>query len=182
MTPTPTYVLHLFMAGADENIIERHELYLDELARMTLELARDQQQRALETDNPEQAAIFGRLYNATARSLRQTLALKARLDRECRLANRERREQSAARKARRPAANQASRWTEAERLDAARELNGAGPPPSSARKPSAATLGRRRSTRLARLSRRRPVLTGARAGSAGTGWRTPGSGPGPPRR
>ncbi len=58
---------------------------------MTLVLARDQQQRALETDTPEQAAVFGRLYNQTARSLRQTLALKARLDRECRISNRERR-------------------------------------------------------------------------------------------
>ncbi len=121
------------MAGADENIIERHELYLDELARMTLVLARDQQQRALETDNPEQAAVFGRLYNATARSLRQTLALKARLDRECRLANRERREETAARKAPRPAANQASRRAEYERLDCARELNGEREPAADTR-------------------------------------------------
>ena len=124
------------MADAAENIIERHELYLDELARMTLVLARDQQQRALEADNPEQAAVFGRLYNATARSLRQTLALKARLDRECRIANRERREQSAARKARRPtphAAPSAHRWTETERLDCARELNGEREPNADSR-------------------------------------------------
>ena len=124
------------MADAAENIIERHELYLDELARMTLVLARDQQQRALEADNPEQAAVFGRLYNATARSLRQTLALKARLDRECRIANRERREQSAARKARRPtphAAPSAHRWTETERLECARELNGEREPDADSR-------------------------------------------------
>ncbi len=133
MTPASINVLYLFVGDADENIIERHELYLDELARMTLVLARDQQQRALESDDPEQAAVFGRLYNQTARSLRQTLALKARLDRECRMANRERREQSAARKVRRPAANQASRWTEAERLDCAWELNGEREPDADSR-------------------------------------------------
>ena len=71
------------------DMIERHGLILAELAQAGLALALDLQARALAADTPEQAASLAQAFHAVGRSVRQTLALEARLHRDHQRAERE---------------------------------------------------------------------------------------------
>ena len=78
--------------SADHDTIERHELILDELARFGLELARDLSKRAMEAEDPDQAARLALAFAQVSRSVRQSLALESRLNRDAARARREARE------------------------------------------------------------------------------------------
>ena len=71
-------VLVLFM----REVIEKADLILDEITRLSLEMARDLQQRALKAERDEDAASLAQALNHTCRSIRQSLALQARLQRD----------------------------------------------------------------------------------------------------
>jgi hypothetical protein len=75
------YVLVLFMTEQAARA-ERQSAMLGELAELGLSLARDLQRRALEAEAPEQAASLADAFHRVARSVRQSLALEARLGRE----------------------------------------------------------------------------------------------------
>jgi hypothetical protein len=60
----------------------REEEMLAELAELDMALARHVQAKALAAEEPDEINALGRTYQRVARSLRQTLALKARLVRE----------------------------------------------------------------------------------------------------
>ena len=62
--------------------IERQDRILAELSELGLELARDLQARALAADDVVVAADLGRAFHSVSRSVRQTLALDAKLDRD----------------------------------------------------------------------------------------------------
>ena len=104
-----SHVLVLFMGEP----IERADLILGEVVSLSLELARDLQARALKAEADEDAARLAQAFNHTCRSIRQSLALQARLQRdrtrglaEARQASRE------ARKAQVRSAVQRLVWTE----------------------------------------------------------------------
>jgi hypothetical protein len=61
---------------------ERQVAMLGELAELALSLARDLHRRALETEAPDQAAHIADAFHRVSRSVRQSLALEARLARE----------------------------------------------------------------------------------------------------
>jgi hypothetical protein len=61
---------------------ERHSRILAELSELGLTLARDLQSRALAAETQETAADLGRAFHAVSRSVRQTLALEAKLQRD----------------------------------------------------------------------------------------------------
>jgi len=58
---------------------ERHGRILAELSELGLSLARDLQQRALAAETPEAAASLANAFHRISRSVRQTLALEAKL-------------------------------------------------------------------------------------------------------
>ncbi|WP_334165496.1 hypothetical protein, partial [Phenylobacterium sp.] len=58
---------------------DRHSAMLAELAAMSLTLARDLQNRALEADTPAEAAKLAAAFQRVARGLRQTLALELKV-------------------------------------------------------------------------------------------------------
>ena len=68
---------------------DRDAAILSELAELGLTLARDLHTRALAADTPEQAADLAQAFHAVGRSVRQTLALEARLHRDHQRADRE---------------------------------------------------------------------------------------------
>jgi len=71
----------MFMSP-DTDIVDRDQQILGELAELDLALARHVHARALATDDPVQIADLSRAYQRMSRSVRQTLALKAKLKRE----------------------------------------------------------------------------------------------------
>jgi hypothetical protein len=71
----------MFMSS-DTDIVDRDQQMLGELAELDLALARHVQGRALATDDATEVADLSRAYQRIARSLRQTLALKAKLKRD----------------------------------------------------------------------------------------------------
>jgi len=74
------------------NTIERADLILDELARLGLQLARDLAQQAGAAKDADQTARLAMAFHHVSRSVRQSLALQARLARETRRGAREARE------------------------------------------------------------------------------------------
>jgi len=71
----------MFMSS-DADIADRDLQMLDELAELDLALARHVHACALATDDPARVADLSRAYQRMSRSVRQTLALKAKLKRE----------------------------------------------------------------------------------------------------
>ena len=63
-------------------IAERHSEMLSQFAEMAFELARDIQARALAADDAETAGRLAKDFHQVGRSLRQALALHARLQRD----------------------------------------------------------------------------------------------------
>jgi len=61
---------------------ERHGRILAELSELGLGLARELQQRALAAETPEAAADLANAFHRISRSVRQTLALETKLERE----------------------------------------------------------------------------------------------------
>jgi hypothetical protein len=111
---------------SDGAVIEKSDLILDELTRLGLELARDLQRRALEAEGLDQAARLAQAFHQISRSVRQSLALTAKLQRDRARARRdeetftERRaaERREARKAHARSEMRRLIWTEAERAEA----------------------------------------------------------------
>jgi hypothetical protein len=62
--------------------LERSDVMLDELARMGLTLARELHQRATQTEDNEAAVRLALAFHHVSRSVRQSVALSARLQRE----------------------------------------------------------------------------------------------------
>ena len=94
-------------------VIEKADLILDEITRLSLEMARDLQQRALKAERDEDAARLAQALNHTCRSIRQSLALQARLQRDRKRSVSEAREtRRTERKAQVRAAVQRLAWTE----------------------------------------------------------------------
>ena len=58
---------------------DRHTAMLRELAAMSLTLARDLQQRALQAETPDEAARLAAAFQRVSRGLRQTLALELKV-------------------------------------------------------------------------------------------------------
>jgi hypothetical protein len=122
-------VLVLFMGDAD-GTIERSDLILDELAKLGLVLARDLQQRALAAEDNDEAARLAMAFHHVSRSVRQSLALTEKLQRDRRRAVRDdidhtERHTASRRDARKTHVRTiVSRliWTEAERPDTALRL------------------------------------------------------------
>jgi hypothetical protein len=81
LTSPPIDVPVPFMSGASD-MAERHGCILAELSELGLGLARDLQQRALAAETPEAAADLADAFHRISRSVRQTLALEAKLERE----------------------------------------------------------------------------------------------------
>jgi len=81
LTSGALYVPFLFMSGPD-GTIERSDLILDELATLGLTLARDLHNRAVEAKDNDQAARLAMAFHHISRSVRQSLALQARLQRD----------------------------------------------------------------------------------------------------
>jgi hypothetical protein len=76
---------------------ERHGRVLAELAELGLTLARALHEKALAAETPQEACELGLAFHRISRSVRQTLALEARLERErLRLAREAREERHAA--------------------------------------------------------------------------------------
>jgi hypothetical protein len=115
------YVLLLFMSRAAE-MAERHQAVLTELSALGLDLARVLHERALAAETPEETAALAGAFHRISRSVRQTLALEARLKRDLKrqdrddLAETERQQTSLirTRKAQVRAAVERLVWTEAE--------------------------------------------------------------------
>ena len=62
----------------------RHAAHLAELAELGMALARDLQQQALAADTPDEKAGLAQAFHSIARTVRQSMALEARLAREAR--------------------------------------------------------------------------------------------------
>jgi hypothetical protein len=67
---------------ANENIVQRHDRILGELAELGLSLARDLHARAIATQDETQAQGLATAFHRIARDVRLTLALESRLTRE----------------------------------------------------------------------------------------------------
>jgi len=67
-----------------ESMADRRSVMLGELAELGLGLARDLQRRALEAEAADEAARLADAFHRVARSVRQSLALEARLARDAR--------------------------------------------------------------------------------------------------
>ena len=112
---------------------ERHGRVLAELSELGLSLARELHGRALAAETPEAAADLALAFHRISRSVRQTLALEARLERDrtrhAREAQAESGRQAQARVSRRKAQVRAAVerliWTEAERDEDAERLSDA---------------------------------------------------------
>jgi hypothetical protein len=87
-------VLVLFMSGASE-MAERHGRILAELAELGLSLARGLHARAGAAETPQDAERLALAFHGLSRSVRLTLALEARLERERLKAAREDRDHAA---------------------------------------------------------------------------------------
>lgn len=104
---------------------DRHTAMLRELAAMSLTLARDLQQRALQAETPDEAARLAAAFHRVSRGLRQTLALELKVIRYRDEAQREAGEVAAAARPeavaqRREAVRRTTSraiWTERERPD-----------------------------------------------------------------
>jgi hypothetical protein len=115
----------------EEHMTERHGRVLAELTELGLELARDLQARGLAAEDAKAAADLSLAFHRVARSVRQTVALEARLERDRqRLARearsdlqRETRARVQQRKAQLGAAVRREIWTEAEGEEAERLLD-----------------------------------------------------------
>ncbi len=73
----------------EADMTQRHAAILAEVAEICLESVRDLAVRQKDADDPEQAALLAGALHKVSRSLRQTLALEARLVREAQRALRE---------------------------------------------------------------------------------------------
>ena len=110
---------------------ERQERILAELSELGLALARDLQARALAAEDVSEASDLGLAFHRVARSVRQTLALQAKLERDRQRAEREDRDDAkrteTARAERRRAqvkfAVERCVWTEADGPEAERLLD-----------------------------------------------------------
>jgi hypothetical protein len=83
-----TYVLVLFMATPPE-MRERQARILAELSELGLALARDLQACALAADQASEKAELSLAFHRTSRSVRQSLALEAKFERDHQAAQRE---------------------------------------------------------------------------------------------
>jgi hypothetical protein len=81
LTGANFYVLVSFMSTHDE-MAERRGRILAELSEIGLTLARELHARALAAEDAKTAADLGLACRRIARSVRETLALKAKLERE----------------------------------------------------------------------------------------------------
>jgi alkanesulfonate monooxygenase SsuD/methylene tetrahydromethanopterin reductase-like flavin-dependent oxidoreductase (luciferase family) len=72
----------MFMSGGASDMAERHGRILAELSELGLGLARELQERALAAETPQEAADLADAFHRISRSVRQTLALEAKLERE----------------------------------------------------------------------------------------------------
>lgn len=130
LTTAELYVLVLFMSEADD-MQARHRRVLAELTELGLELARDAQARALEAAEPQAVRDLTLAFQRATRTVRQTLALEAKLAHDAARAEHEASE--AARKTRErrlqrrreqvEAAVKSLAWTEGEGLDAYESLD-----------------------------------------------------------
>jgi hypothetical protein len=82
-----TDVLVLFMATPSEKH-ERQDRILAEILELALDLARSSQARALAAEDAAEAAHHGLTFQRAARSVRQTLALEAKFERDRKTAER----------------------------------------------------------------------------------------------
>jgi hypothetical protein len=113
------------------SMAEQHTAILGELAQLGLSSARDLHARQLAAETPEQASRLAFALHRISRSLRQTLALQAKLARDARLAEREAaaeliqidQRRLAKRKAQVKAAVECLIWTEAESPEAYETFN-----------------------------------------------------------
>jgi len=98
------------------DVIERADLYLDELAKLGLTLARDLHERACAAEDPEVCARLALAFHTVSRGVRQSLALQQRLARDRLRAEAEQREDRKAAKETRKAQVRAAvvrlAWTE----------------------------------------------------------------------
>jgi hypothetical protein len=123
-------VLLLFMTTSAEKI-ERQDRILAELAELGAALAHDLQARALAADDAALAADLGRAFHTVSRSVRQTLALDAKLERDRQRQSREDRADATRahavradrRKAQVKAAVERCIWSEADGHEAERLLD-----------------------------------------------------------
>lgn len=123
MTFDPLYVLFLFVS-TPTSILDPDELMLARLAAMDMAAAQEAHARFMDAKDQAESDRAGRTYQKMARSLRQTLMLKARLAREARRDGREEaqararddRERVAFRKNRLKTAVEALAWRETQDL------------------------------------------------------------------
>jgi hypothetical protein len=71
----------MFMFNPTE-MVERHGRVLAELSELGMTLARALHEKALAAETPQQACELGLAFHRISRSVRQTLALEARLERD----------------------------------------------------------------------------------------------------
>jgi hypothetical protein len=71
----------MFMSTSTE-MVERHGRVLAELSELGLTLARAVHAKAMAAETPQQACELGLAFHRISRSVRQTLALEARLERD----------------------------------------------------------------------------------------------------
>ena len=110
LTAGPIHILCLFMSEPIEPTW-RHDLILNEIAGLCLNVARDLSRCAEDTDNPERKVKLAGALHQMCRSIRQTLALQARLARHVR---REGQKRAEVRKARVRSGLKQLIWTEHE--------------------------------------------------------------------
>jgi len=77
------------MFDAAESQAEKTQRVLGELTELGLTLARDLHARALAAESAEEAQALGLAFHRISRSVRQSLALEARMQRDAKLAERE---------------------------------------------------------------------------------------------
>jgi hypothetical protein len=88
LTPAEQDVLVSFMSNAAE-MAERHGRILARLSELGLSLAEQVHERAAAAETPEQAANLGLAFHRISRTVRQTIALEAKLVRDAARAERE---------------------------------------------------------------------------------------------
>jgi hypothetical protein len=129
LTPGKTHVLLSFMNDA-ANMAEQHSLVLAELTELGLTLARDLHARAMAAETADDARDLGLAFHRISRSIRQTLALEAKLERDRQRQDREDRAEATRaardrvyhRRTQVHAAVERAIWTEAEDYEAERLL------------------------------------------------------------
>lgn len=113
------------MSERDDDRAERRGRMLDELSELGMSLARRIHQHAMKAETPQEAERLATTFHHLSRSVRQTLALEARLERDAQRDGREaerradevRQARVAERKSRAGAAVSRLIWTEAERSE-----------------------------------------------------------------